>query len=82
MLRDLELAALLDQAGRNIDTLALLIYSGHEDDLGALQDLRDRLAALKAAYTRETDALTREVLKRAVERRGTPDRRRAELQHT
>jgi hypothetical protein len=40
------------------------------------------LAALKDAYTRETDALTREVLKREVERRVTSDRRRPELQPT
>lgn len=82
MLRDLELAALLDQAARNLETLELLACSAAEDDLSALSDLRDRLAQLKAAYTRETDAITRAVLERAVERRVRSDRRRHELQHT
>lgn len=82
MLRDPELAALLDQALRNVETLELLVYSAGEADAGPLQDLRDRLAAVKAAYTRETDALTREVLKREIDRRVTSDRRRSELQHT
>ena len=82
MLCDPELAALLDQAARNLDTLELLAYSAGEEDLGALHDLRDRLAALKAAYTQEANALTREVIKREVERRVTSDRRRSELQPT
>jgi hypothetical protein len=82
MLRDHELAALLDQAVRNLDTLELLVYSAGEEDLGTLHDLRERLAALKEAYTRETNALTREVIKREVERRVGADRRRPELQHT
>ena len=82
MLRDPELAALLNQAVRNIETLELLVCGAHDDDLGALHDVRDRLAALKAAYTREPDALTCEVLKRAVERRVSSDRRRPELQAT
>lgn len=80
MLRDPELSALLDQAVRNLDTLELLAYSAGEGDLGALQDLRERVAALKEEYRRETNALTREVLKREVERRVTPNRRRIELQ--
>ena len=80
MLRDPELSALLDQAGRNLDTLELLACSAGEEDLGALHDLRDRVAALKEEYRRETNALTREVLKREVERRVTPNRRRIELQ--
>ena len=82
MLRDPELAALLDQAARNMETLELLAHSAQEDDVSSLWELRERLAALKEAYTRETDALTREVLKREVERRVAPDRRRPELQHT
>ena len=82
MLRDPELAALLDQAARNLDTLELLAYSAGEENLGALQDLRDRLTVLKDAYTRETNALTREVITREVERRVRADRRRPELQHT
>jgi uncharacterized small protein (DUF1192 family) len=82
MLRDPELAALLDQAARNMQTLELLAHSSHEDDVSSVCELRERLAALKAAYTRETDALTRAVLKREVERRVTVDRRQNELQHT
>jgi hypothetical protein len=82
MLRDPELAALLDQAVRNLDTLELLAHTSREDHLADIWELRDRLAALKDAYTRETDALTREVLKREVERRVTSDRRRPELQPT
>ena len=85
MLRDPELAALLDQARRNVDTLELLANRAQEqeDDLADLRQLRDRIAALKAAYTRETDALTRQVLKREVERRVMRDRRRRyELQAT
>jgi hypothetical protein len=85
MLRDPELAALLDQARRNMDTLQLLARHAQEqeDDLTDLQELRDRIAALKAAYTHETDALTRQVLRREVERRVTRDRRRPyELQRT
>lgn len=82
MLRDPELAALLDQAARNLETLELLAHSAHEDDVSSLWELRERLAALKSAYTRETDALTCEVLKREVERRVMVDRRRTELQHS
>ena len=82
MLRDLELAALLDQADRNLYSLELLAHSAAEGDLGDLQALRDRLEALREAYTRETNALTREVIKREVERRVSGDRRqRSELQH-
>ena len=81
MLRDYELATLLDQAFRNLDTLELLAHSAGEEDLGTLQGLRERLSALKEAYTRETNALTREVIKREVERRVRTDRRRPELQH-
>ena len=89
MLRDPDLAALFDQAVRNVETLVLLAYSAGEDELDPLHELRDRLAALKAAYTSETNALTREVLRREVERRGTGvdrrvtvDRRGPELQPT
>lgn len=82
MLRDPALAALLDQAARNLETLELLTHSSHEDDFSSLFALRERLAALKAAYTRETDALTCEVLKREVDRRVNTERRRSRLQHT
>ena len=73
MLRDPELAALLDQAKRNLETLELLAHTAVEPDLAAVHQLRDRLAAVKAAYTRETDVLTRAVLKREVERRSNYD---------
>ena len=82
MLRDPELAALLDQAERNLETLQLLIYCGAEGNTARLEALRDRLAALKAAYTRETDLLTRAVLTREIERRVSADRRRPQLQQT
>lgn len=82
MLRDPELVALLDQAARNFETLELLAYSAGENDLRPLHALRERLATLKAAYTSETNTLTRQVLRREVERRVTSDRRRSELQHT
>ena len=80
MLRDPELAMLLDQAARNLETLELLAHSAEEADVSSLWELRERLSALKEAYTRETNALTREVLKREVERRVNVDRRRPVLQ--
>ena len=76
MLRDPDLAALLDQAERNLETLQLLAYSAGETEAAPLEALRERLAALKAAYTRETNALTRAVLTREVERRVMVERRR------
>lgn len=82
MLRDPELAALLEQAERNLETLQLLVYSAGAADAAPLETLRERLAAVKAAYTRETEALTRAVLKREIERRVTSERRRAQLQQT
>lgn len=82
MLRDPELAALLDQAERNLETLQLLVYSAGEADAASIETLRERLAALKAAYTRETDALTRAVIHREIERRAGSDRRRPQLQQT
>jgi hypothetical protein len=77
MLRDPELAGLLEQAERNLETLQLLIYSAGEADAAPLEALRERLADLKAAYTRETNALTRAVLTREIERRAGSDRRAA-----
>ena len=77
MLNDPELSMLLDQAARNLKTLEILVRSAGEDDQAALTSIRQRLHALKLAYTRETDALTRLVLERAVERRSMEERRRA-----
>jgi hypothetical protein len=76
MLSDPELSELLDQAARNLDTLEQLARGADTDDLAAVARFRERLASLKRAYARETDALTRQVLQRAVERRVTQDRRR------
>jgi hypothetical protein len=75
VLRDPELAALLDQAGRNLETLELLAL-GDEAQRTMLESFKKRLEALRAAYARETHALTRKVLKRAIDRRVTPERRR------
>ena len=76
MLADPELSELLDQAARNLDTLEQLARSAGGDNLSVIALLRERLASLKLAYTNETDALTRQVLQRAVERRVMTDRRR------
>ena len=76
MLNDPELSALIEQAARNLETLELLARSNRVEDPNATDVLRRRLHELKLAYTSETDALTRQVLRRAVERRGTGDRRR------
>jgi hypothetical protein len=77
MLADPELSELLEQAARNLDTLELLARSAREEDPAAIEALRWRLQDLKRAYTSEADALTRVVLKRAIDRRVTADRRRA-----
>ena len=53
-----------------------------EDDLSDVDRLRARLQLLKAAYTRETNALTRQVLQREVDRRVTSDRRQTAGQAT
>ena len=77
MLRDPELSAILDQAARNLNSLELLVRtSGGDDDLGAISPLRQRLEALRIAYRNETNALTRQVIERAIDRRVTMDRRR------
>jgi hypothetical protein len=77
MLSDPELSALLEQARRNLDTLQLLVRTSGASESVPIQVMRQRLEELKLAYARETDVLTRQVLKRAVERRHTTDRRRA-----
>jgi hypothetical protein len=76
MLRDPDLSALLDQAARNLDALEQLARSGGEDDVTEIVRVQERLEELKRAYQSETEALTRQVLKGAVERRMTNDRRR------
>jgi hypothetical protein len=76
MLRDPELSALLDQAMRNLDSLERLARTRDEDDIAAITRLKERLEELKVAYKTETDTLTQQVLKSAVERRITAERRR------
>jgi hypothetical protein len=76
MLRDPELSALLDQAMRNLDSLERLARTRDEDDITAITRLKERLEELKVAYKTETDTLTQQVLKSAVERRITAERRR------
>jgi hypothetical protein len=76
MLRDPELSAILNQAARNLNSLELLVRTSGEDDLSAIHPLRQRLEALQIAYRNETNALTREVIARAIDRRVTIDRRR------
>jgi hypothetical protein len=75
MEKDWEVAALIDQAARNLDTLERLLENGAQD-ASDVEELRRRLNDLKNAYTQETDALTQRVLRRAVERRRGVDRRR------
>jgi hypothetical protein len=77
MLRDPELSAILDQAAHNLNSLELLVRTSGEDDLSAIAPLRQRLEALQIAYRNETNALTRQVIERAIERRVMTDRRRA-----
>ena len=75
MARDPELQALIAQAARNLTTLELIIERGGppaED----VQELQRRVQRLKQAYLRETDAVTRQALKRAIERRAGVDRRK------
>lgn len=73
MLQDPEFSALLDQAARNLDSLELLARSAGQD-ARAVERLRERLGALQRAYRLETNAITQQVLRRAVERR-VKDRR-------
>ena len=75
MVSDPELAALVQQAARNLETLELLVRSAGETDPDQFDEFRQRLRDLQIAYVQETDALTHQVLKRAVERRGFEDRR-------
>jgi hypothetical protein len=82
MLRDPELSAILDQAARNLNSLELLVRKSGEDDLSAISPLRHRLEALQIAYRNETNALTRQVIARAIDRRVTSDRRRGATKRT
>lgn len=70
-----ELQALVVQAARNLRTLEDLIRSveGSSVELGELQR---RVRRLQQAYVRETDALTRQVIRRAIERRTGDERRK------
>lgn len=74
MAPDLALASLIEQAERNLKTLRLLVTNVElEPDLDRLQQ---QFEELRRAYLKETDSLTRQVLKRAVERRRGADRRK------
>jgi hypothetical protein len=73
MSKDPEVAALIEQAARNLATLELL---GGLEFKRTLEELQLRLQRLREAYTRETDSLTQQVLRRAIERRRGADRRR------
>lgn len=73
MTRDPEVAALIEQAARNLATLELL---GGQEFKRTIEELQLRLQRLKEAYTRETDSLTQQVLRRAIERRRGGERRR------
>ena len=75
MVRDPELQGLIAQAARNLKSLELLIESV-EPSGDEVHQLQQRVQRLKQAYLRETDALTRQALKRAVERRAGTDRRK------
>lgn len=58
-----EIAALIEQASRNLYTLELLALRESADGPMPVPVLRQRLHDLKLAYIRETDALTRRMLK-------------------
>jgi hypothetical protein len=74
MAPDLALASLIEQAERNLKTLRLLVTNVElEPDLDRLQQ---QFEELRRAYLKETDSLTRQVLKRAVERRRGAERRK------
>lgn len=75
MARDPELQALIAQAARNLSTLERLVENA-QISADEIPDLQQRVQRLKQAYLRETDALTRQALKRAVERRAGADRRK------
>jgi hypothetical protein len=70
-----QLAALIEQARRNLDTLELLARNVGGVESESVEALRTRLEDLRQAYLRETDALTQSVLLAAVERRMSIDRR-------
>jgi hypothetical protein len=70
-----QLAALIEQARRNLDTLELLARRVGGVDGESIESLRTRLEELRQAYLRETDVLTQSVLLAAVERRMSSDRR-------
>ena len=75
MSQEHDVAALIQQATRNIDALEQYVEASGR---GAepVSALRERLERLKTAYTQETDALTRYALSHAIERRRGGERRR------
>ena len=71
-----EVAALIQQAARNLEALEQFVRAS-ADEVEPVSVLRQRLERLKAAYTSETDALTRYAIHHAIERRRGLDRRRS-----
>ena len=73
-----QLRGLIEQAGRNLETLELLTRSCEPSgvDRATVASYRTRLQDLQHAYRRETNGLTLIALQQAVERRYGPDRRR------
>lgn len=65
---DPEIAALIEQAARNLRTLELLALRVNDEGPRAIPVLRQRIHELKLAYIRETDALTRRMLRSADKR--------------
>jgi hypothetical protein len=65
---DPEIAALIEQAARNLHTLELIALRERAENPMPIPVLWQRLHNLKLAYVRETDALTRRVLKGACQR--------------
>lgn len=71
-----ELAALIEQAARNLNALEAIVRAreGHSHDVVAM---RQRLEKLRKAFTDQTDALTSYALRHAIERRQGQDRRQS-----
>jgi hypothetical protein len=70
-----QLHALVEQAGRNLDTLELLTGALSPVDRVTVAAYKSRLRELQLSYLRETNDLTLITLQQAVERRYAPDRR-------
>ena len=58
---DAHLAALIEQAGRNLDSLELLVGMSNRAERDTIAAYQSRLRDLKRAYHRETNELTLKV---------------------